>query len=62
MNRIFWPRNSALIDGAVGLVVAPQGHLFRALRFTLAEGRITAIEVIGNPDRLRQLQFAVLAS
>ena len=35
--------------------------LFRALRFTLAHEKIAAIEVIGDPDRLRQLQFAVLA-
>jgi RNA polymerase sigma-70 factor (ECF subfamily) len=51
----------ALIDGTLGLVIAPQGRLFRALRFTLADEKIVAIEVIGNPDRLRQLQFAVLA-
>jgi RNA polymerase sigma factor (sigma-70 family) len=51
----------ALIDGAVGLVIAPQGRLFRALRFTLAEGRITAIEVIGDPERLRHLDLAILA-
>jgi RNA polymerase sigma factor (sigma-70 family) len=51
----------ALIDGTLGLVIAPQGRLFRALRFTLADGKIAAIEVIGDPDRLRQLQFSVLA-
>jgi RNA polymerase sigma factor (sigma-70 family) len=51
----------ALIDGAVGLVVAPQGRLFRALRFTLAEGKITAVEVIGDPERLRHLDLAILA-
>ena len=51
----------ALIDGAVGLVVAPRGRLFRALRFTLAEGKITAVEVIGNPERLRHLDLAILA-
>ncbi len=51
----------ALIDGTLGLVIAPQGRLFRVLRFTLADEKIVAIEVIGNPDRLRQLQFAVLA-
>jgi RNA polymerase sigma factor (sigma-70 family) len=52
----------ALIDGAVGLVIAPQGRLFRALRFTLAEGKIAAVEVIGDPERLHQLQLAILAS
>jgi RNA polymerase sigma factor (sigma-70 family) len=52
----------ALIDGAVGLVIAPQGRLFRVLRFTLAEGKIAAVEVIGDPERLHQLQLAILAS
>ena len=51
----------ALIDGTVGLVIAPKGRLFRALRFTLANGTIAAVEVIGDPERLRQLDLAVLA-
>jgi RNA polymerase sigma factor (sigma-70 family) len=51
----------ALIDGAVGLVIAPQGRLFRALRFTLADEKIAAIEVIGDPERLRHLDLAILA-
>ena len=51
----------ALIDGEVGLVVAPKGRLFRVLRFTLAHGKIAGVEVIGDPDRLRQLNFAILA-
>ncbi len=51
----------ALIDGAVGLVIAPQGRLFRVLRFTLAEGKIAAVEVIGDPERLRHLDLAILA-
>ena len=50
----------AIIDGSVGLIVAPQGRLFRALRFTFAEGRIAAFDVIGDPERLRQLDLAVL--
>jgi RNA polymerase sigma-70 factor (ECF subfamily) len=51
----------ALIDGAVGLVIAPKGRLFRILRFTLANGKIAAVEVIGDPKRLRQFDFAILA-
>ena len=50
----------ALIDGSVGLIVAPRGHLFRALRFTLAHEKIAQVEVIGDPERLRQLNLAVL--
>jgi RNA polymerase sigma-70 factor (ECF subfamily) len=51
----------ALIDGTVGLVIAPNGRLFRALRFAFANGTIAAVEVIGDPERLRQLDLAVLA-
>jgi RNA polymerase sigma factor (sigma-70 family) len=51
----------ALIDGAVGLVIAPKGRLFRALRFTLTHGKIAKVEVIGDPERLRQLDLAILA-
>ncbi len=50
----------ALIDGSVGLVIAPRGHLFRVLRFTFAEDKIAAFEVIGDPERLRQLELGVL--
>ena len=34
----------ALVNGAIGVVVAPQGRLVRALRFTIADGKITEIE------------------
>lgn len=50
----------ALIDGAVGAVVAPQGRLFLALSFTIAGDRITEIRAIADPERLRRLDLAVL--
>src|SRR4029453_8878723 len=50
----------ALVDGAIGVVVAPQGRLVRALRFTIADGRITEIEVIGNPARLGELDVSIV--
>ena len=50
----------ALVDGAIGVVVAPQGRLVRALRFTIANGRITEIEVIGNPARLGELDVSIV--
>jgi RNA polymerase sigma-70 factor (ECF subfamily) len=52
----------AVIDGSVGLVIAPKGRLFRVLRFTLADGKIAAVEVIGDRERLRKLDLALLAS
>jgi RNA polymerase sigma factor (sigma-70 family) len=45
----------ALVNGAFGLVMAPQGRLSRALTFTIANGKITELEVIGNPARLAEL-------
>jgi RNA polymerase sigma factor (sigma-70 family) len=50
----------ALVNGAVGLVVAPRGRLFRALSFTITDGKIVQVDVIGDPARLRQLDLAVL--
>jgi RNA polymerase sigma-70 factor (ECF subfamily) len=50
----------ALVNGAIGIVVAPRGRLVRALRFTIANGKITEIEVIGNPARLRELDVSVV--
>jgi RNA polymerase sigma factor (sigma-70 family) len=51
----------ALINGSVGIVWAPTGRLQVALALTAnAEGRITAIDVIGDPGRLRRLRLALL--
>src|SRR5438067_1866320 len=50
----------ALVNGAVGVVLAPRGRLFRVLRFTFANGKIAGIEVVGDPERIRQLDIAVL--
>jgi len=51
----------ALVNGAVGVVVAPRGRLFRVLEFTMAQGKIVRIDVVGDPTRLRELEIAVLA-
>ena len=50
----------ALVDGAIGVVVAPQGRLVRALRFTIADGKITEMEIIGNPARLGELDVSMV--
>ena len=51
----------ALVDGSVGIVFAPAGHLRVVLAFTVNETRrITAIDVIADPDRLRGLRLALL--
>ncbi|MEV6079464.1 MULTISPECIES: sigma-70 family RNA polymerase sigma factor [unclassified Streptomyces] len=50
----------ALVDGAVGIVVAPRGRLLLALTLTIEGGRIAAYEVIADPVRLQRLELAVL--
>ena len=50
----------ALVNGAVGIVVAPRGRLMMVLGLTFARGKIAAIDVIADPTRLRQLDLASL--
>jgi hypothetical protein len=50
----------ALINGSVGLILAPRGNLSRALTFTFTNAKVTQVEVIGDPARLRELDIAVL--
>jgi RNA polymerase sigma-70 factor (ECF subfamily) len=51
----------ALVDGAVGIVFAPAGRLQVVLALTVsAARRVTTIDVIADPDRLRRLRLAVL--
>ena len=48
----------AMIDGTVGLVVAPGGRLARVMRFTIAGDKVARIEVLADPARLRALEIA----
>jgi RNA polymerase sigma factor (sigma-70 family) len=50
----------ALVNGAAGVVVAPQGEPFSVMGFTVAGGRIVEIDAITDPARLRELDLAVL--
>ena len=44
----------------MGVVVAPRGRLLMVLSFTIAHGKIVAIDAIADPARLRRLDLAVL--
>ena len=50
----------AVVNGTAGLVFAPGGKLSRALTFTVANGKITQVEIITDRDRLQQLDLSVL--
>lgn len=50
----------ALIDGGVGVVVAPRGRLLLLLELTFASGRIAGIKIVADPARLSAADIAVL--
>jgi hypothetical protein len=50
----------ALVDGAVGIVVAPKGKLALVLRFGVVGDKITEIDIDADPQRLRRFSLAVL--
>jgi RNA polymerase sigma-70 factor, ECF subfamily len=50
----------ALVNGNVGVVLAPRGRLFGVGVITIRHGRIVEAELVADPERLRQLEIAVL--
>ncbi|MGV9877925.1 sigma-70 family RNA polymerase sigma factor [Streptomyces sp. NPDC003006] len=50
----------ALLNGTVGLIVAPHGRLLLALLIRVEGDRVTAYEVVAAPERLRALHVSVL--
>jgi RNA polymerase sigma-70 factor (ECF subfamily) len=50
-----------LVNGEVGLVWAPRGRPARVLRFSIARGKIAAVDSIADPARLREFDLAVLS-
>jgi RNA polymerase sigma-70 factor (ECF subfamily) len=50
----------ALVNGAAGVVVEVRGRPFVVMAFTVAGGRIAAIDVLSDPERLAVLDLTVL--
>jgi RNA polymerase sigma-70 factor (ECF subfamily) len=50
----------ALVNGAVGLVWAPGGRPRVVFDFTITRGKIVEINLVADPERLRQLDLAIL--
>ncbi len=48
----------AVVNGVAGAVVAPRGRAFSVMSFTVAGGRIVAIDVLVDPERLRRLDLS----
>lgn len=49
-----------LVNGAVGVVVAPLGRLMMILSFTVRDGVVASIEAITEPERVLALDLVVL--
>jgi len=51
---------AAMVNGSVGVLVAPAGRLFLVLLPTVENGKIVRIDAVAEPDRLAMLEVAVL--
>jgi hypothetical protein len=52
----------ALIDGAPGAIWAQGGTIRVVFDFTIMNGKIVAIELIGDPGRISELEVVPLTS
>ena len=59
-GRLFPLARPALVNGAAGAVVAADGRPLSVMAFTVTDGRIVAIDVLSDPERLSRLDLAVL--
>jgi RNA polymerase sigma-70 factor (ECF subfamily) len=50
----------ALVNGAAGLVTAPEGIPLSVMGFTIRHGKIVEIDILADPERLRQIDLTVL--
>jgi RNA polymerase sigma factor (sigma-70 family) len=62
--RVFAPlaasARPALVNGAAGFVVAPKGHVRAVAGFTVANGKVVEIDLLADPERLRELDLTIL--
>jgi hypothetical protein len=50
----------ALVNGAAGVVVAAPGRALFVMAFTVKGGKVVAIDVLADPDRLAALDLTRL--
>jgi RNA polymerase sigma factor (sigma-70 family) len=50
----------ALVNGAAGVVAATRGRPISVMAFTITDGKIVAIDILTDPERLRRLDLTVL--
>jgi len=47
----------AIVNGAAGAIVGVRGRPFAVVGFTVVGGRITQIDIVGDPDKLPQIEL-----
>ena len=57
-SRTAWP---AVVNGAAGVVVTVEGRPVSVMSFTVNDGRVVAIDALGDPERLRTLALDRIA-
>ncbi|HWE58459.1 MAG TPA: hypothetical protein VG228_02095, partial [Solirubrobacteraceae bacterium] len=60
-SRLYPFIRPALVNGAAGAVVAPHGHVFSVMAFTVANGMIVQIDALLDPERLERLELTIPA-
>ncbi|MEV6321540.1 hypothetical protein AB0M45_10120 [Nocardia sp. NPDC051787] len=53
---------TALVNGAAGLVSTLDGVLMSVMSFTVVAGRIAEIDILADPDRLARLDVATITA
>jgi RNA polymerase sigma factor (sigma-70 family) len=49
-----------LVNGSVGVLAAPEGQPSRIMRFIVDQGKIVELELVADPQHLRELNLAIL--
>jgi len=50
---------TAVVNSSAGVVVAPRGHMYSVMAFTVANGKITRIDALVDPERLATLELRI---
>jgi RNA polymerase sigma-70 factor (ECF subfamily) len=53
---------TALVNGAAGVVSFLDGQPFAVLAFTVSSGKVVEIDILADPARLRQLALTTIAA
>ena len=51
---------SGLVNGAAGVVTVVDGRPFSVMGFTVANGRIVAVDVLADPERIERLNLSAI--